>query len=479
MAKLTLANLSNLQNESSAVSTINNNSDLIEIALENTLSRDGTSPNEMESSLDMNDNRILNLPLPVDPTEPARKGEVDDLIEDVQDIADIAQTFADAAEASALNAAGSEANAAASVVSAAAILDSFDDRYLGAKTSDPILDNDGNALTTGALYFNSLSNALKVYNGSIWLSYSAASGLTELLDDTSPQLGGNLDPNGHTITGYSTTTQANALYQPLDSDLTAIAAIAPANDDIIQRKAGAWTNRTMAQLYSDLGVAANFQPLDADLTSWAGVTRAAGFDTFTATPSSANLRALLSDEVGTGAAYFVGGALGTPASATLTNATALPVAGITASTVTALGVGSIELGHATDCTLSRNASGRPQVETNLILLNSTENQGPLTGGAAVTFKDLGTISSGTVTPDLDDRSMQKYTNNGAHTLAYTTSSSNVTTLYIVNGASAGAITLSGLTRVGDAFTTVNGDSFTCSIVVYAGLAARIYVTANQ
>ncbi|TIR87370.1 MAG: hypothetical protein E5X05_01345 [Mesorhizobium sp.] len=72
-------------------------------------------------------------------------------------------------------------------------------------------------------------------------------------------------------------------------------------------------------------VTAGSQPLDADLTSWAGVTRASGFDTFAATPTSANLRALLTDEVGTGAAYFVGGALGTPASGTLTNATGLPV----------------------------------------------------------------------------------------------------------------------------------------------------------
>lgn len=46
------------------------------------------------------------------------------------------------------------------------------------------------------------------------------------------------------------------------------------------------------------------QPLDADLTSWAAVVRASGFDTFVATPSSANLRALLSDETGTGAAVF-------------------------------------------------------------------------------------------------------------------------------------------------------------------------------
>ena len=52
--------------------------------------------------------------------------------------------------------------------------------------------------------------------------------------------------------------------------------------------------------------------------------------TFLATPSSANLRAALTDEAGTGAAYFVGGALGTPASGTATNLTGLPLAGLVA-----------------------------------------------------------------------------------------------------------------------------------------------------
>ncbi len=44
-----------------------------------------------------------------------------------------------------------------------------------------------------------------------------------------------------------------------------------------------------------------YQPLDSDLTSWAGISRASGFDTFAATPSSANLAALLTDETGSGA----------------------------------------------------------------------------------------------------------------------------------------------------------------------------------
>ena len=46
--------------------------------------------------------------------------------------------------------------------------DNFDDRYLGAKSSDPTLDNDGDALVIGALYFNSVSNKMQAYSGSLW-----------------------------------------------------------------------------------------------------------------------------------------------------------------------------------------------------------------------------------------------------------------------------------------------------------------------
>tara|TARA_R100001510_G_C7656376_1_gene216317 strand:+ start:6520 stop:6834 length:315 start_codon:yes stop_codon:yes gene_type:complete len=60
-------------------------------------------------------------------------------------------------------------NASALATQAINSFDSFDDRYLGSKTSDPTLDNDGNTLLVGALYFNSLSNDLKVYTGSAWI----------------------------------------------------------------------------------------------------------------------------------------------------------------------------------------------------------------------------------------------------------------------------------------------------------------------
>ena len=49
---------------------------------------------------------------------------------------------------------------------------------------------------------------------------------------------------------------AGAGKQPLDPDLTAIAALTPANNDIVQRKAGAWTNRTPAQVRTDMGAGA-------------------------------------------------------------------------------------------------------------------------------------------------------------------------------------------------------------------------------
>lgn len=88
-----------------------------------------------------------------------------------------------------------------------------------------------------------------------------------------------------------------------------------------------------AQFRTNLQNEAFFQPLAAGLTSWAAITRAAGFDTFAATPSSANLRALLTDETGSGALLFAGGAMGTPSSLDLTNASGLTTSGIAAATL--------------------------------------------------------------------------------------------------------------------------------------------------
>jgi hypothetical protein len=89
--------------------------------------------------------------------------------------ASAASTSASNASTSASNASTSASNAATSATAAAASYDSFDDRYLGAKSTPPTVDNDGNALITGALYFNSVTPGMYVWTGSAW-SLMATSG---------------------------------------------------------------------------------------------------------------------------------------------------------------------------------------------------------------------------------------------------------------------------------------------------------------
>jgi hypothetical protein len=86
-----------------------------------------------------------------------------------------AATSATSAAASATAAATSAADAATSASSAATTYDNFDDRYLGAKSTPPTVDNDGNPLLVGALYFNSSLAAMYVWTGTVW-SVMATSG---------------------------------------------------------------------------------------------------------------------------------------------------------------------------------------------------------------------------------------------------------------------------------------------------------------
>jgi hypothetical protein len=105
-----------------------------------------------------------------------------------------ALTYKNAAASSAASAASSATDSLNSANAAAASYDSFDDRYLGAKSSDPTLDNDGNALLTGALYWNTASSEMRVYSGSTWAAaYLPAAGYLAL--------------SGGTMTGLLTTKE--------------------------------------------------------------------------------------------------------------------------------------------------------------------------------------------------------------------------------------------------------------------------------
>jgi len=81
-----------------------------------------------------------------------------------------ASTSASNASTSATSASNSATAAASALAQTLSAYDNFDDRYLGAKASDPALDNDGDALVAGALYFNTTISGMKVYTGTAWVA---------------------------------------------------------------------------------------------------------------------------------------------------------------------------------------------------------------------------------------------------------------------------------------------------------------------
>ncbi len=131
-----------------------------------------------------------------------------------------AASSATAAAGSATSAASAQTAAEAARDATLAAYDSFDDRYLGAKTSDPSVDNDGNALVAGALYFNSVDGAMKLYTGSAWVAaYVSGSGYLASANNLSDLANA---ATARANLGLSIGTDVQAY----DADLSAWAAIA-------------------------------------------------------------------------------------------------------------------------------------------------------------------------------------------------------------------------------------------------------------
>jgi hypothetical protein len=108
--------------------------------------------------------------------------------------------------------------AAASAAAAATSYDNFDDRYLGQKSSDPSVDNDGAALITGALYFNTSNNVMMVYTGSAWVRTTPTSS-----DQTAITAVNANASNINTVVGISSNVTTVA---GISSNVTTVAGIA-------------------------------------------------------------------------------------------------------------------------------------------------------------------------------------------------------------------------------------------------------------
>ena len=80
-------------------------------------------------------------------------------------------------------------DAEAAAASALSSLSNFEARYLGAKASDPALDNEGQPLVEGALYFNTTVDQMRVYDGASWLGLGANTDETVKIDADDPAAG--------------------------------------------------------------------------------------------------------------------------------------------------------------------------------------------------------------------------------------------------------------------------------------------------
>lgn len=201
MAKITI---NDIESGFMSQEAINNAFNLIELEFQNkVLYRNNTSgeANQMENDIDLNNNDLINVgTLSCDNITVGGNS----LAESLSDLANIdasvaaaaasassasssastASSAASSASASASSASSSASSAASSLASVQAIFDSFDDRYLGAKASNPTTDNDGNPLVAGTLYWNTTAQELRFYNGATWEapSSSAATSATNALN---------------------------------------------------------------------------------------------------------------------------------------------------------------------------------------------------------------------------------------------------------------------------------------------------------
>jgi hypothetical protein len=433
MTKLTLNNISNLQNESSVVTTLANNNVATIAAIENTLSRDGTNPNHMNADFDMNGNRIINLPDALTDQEPATFSQLNDYINTVEAGAVIDATYVTLSNDAQLE----------------------NERVLTAGNGITITDGGaGSTVTIAVDTTDQNAEVATLTNKTIDLTDNTITGTTAefntaLSDNDFATLAGIETLTNKTLTSpvMVTPTLGAASATSLNvSGLTASQAVHTDGSKNLVSVANTGTGNNVLATSPTLVTPILGTPTSGTLTNATGLPVATGISglgtgvaTFLATPTSANLATAITNETGSGSLVFatsptlVTPALGTPASGTLTNCT-IPVTGVSslsAGMATFLGsatsanlaatmtneTGSGSLVFATSPTLVTPLLGTP---TSGDLTNCTGySSNNLAGSAAGVNTFLGTPSSANLRTAMTDET-------GTGSLVFATSPTLVT-----------------------------------------------------
>lgn len=259
MSKIILDDLTSIQNDPTAVDTINDNSAILEGAFDRVLFRDGTAPNNMEADLDMNSHKILNLPAPRSPLEPARLKDVGD-----------APTYAQDAAESAAEAAASAAEAAATAADVIQYVDDAEDWAIAAAASASAAAGSASSASTSAGTATTQAGIATTQAG---IATTQAGTATTQAGIATTQAG-NASTSATTATtqaGIATTQAGNASTSA--GTATTQAGIATTQAGIATTQAGnAATSATQAQNYV-LGLSG---------TSTTSLTIATGSKSFTA-----------------------------------------------------------------------------------------------------------------------------------------------------------------------------------------------------
>jgi len=302
---ISLSNITNL----TTLSTINNNFTRIENAFENVLGLDGDTPNSMRSDLDLNSNDILNVDnINTTSATVTNLTSSNISVDNITISGDI--EFVDNALTIITGPPGEPGTPGTN----------------GTNGTNGTDGEDGVGVPVGGTTGQILAKASDTDYDTEWVTGGGGSYTNEEAQDAVGSILVDSSEIDFTYNDATPSITASIVAGSIDETKldTSVNASLDLADSAVQP--AAITNMLET---SDIGV--SVQAYDTDLTSWATVVRASGLDTFVATPSSANLRSLVTDETGTGSLVFatsptlVTPALGTPSSATLTNATGLPI----------------------------------------------------------------------------------------------------------------------------------------------------------